>query len=133
MSRSAIMVVNTTAGTELAAGSTYPINQIVRRYGSDIESNGVGIVLKTPGYYKISGTITITAAAAGNLTIELFNNGVQMPGVISTETKAADQIDTLPIDAIVRVNCCGNPAVITVVIDGVAATTYNAVLTAIKL
>lgn len=132
MSKSAIYAVNTNAGTAIPAGGTYPIARVVRRYGCDITSDGVGISCNSKGYYKVAAVATLVATGAGVITASLYENGVAVPGASSSVTAAAGDTVALPIDAIVRVNCCGNPAMLTIVISG-ASTTVNAEISAFKL
>lgn len=132
MSKSAIYAVNTNAGTAIPAGGTYPITRVVRRYGCDITSDGVGILCNSKGYYKVSAVATLVATDAGVITASLYENGVAVPGATSSVTAAAGDTVALPIDAIVRVNCCGNPSTLTIVVSG-AGTSVNAEMGVVKL
>lgn len=132
MSRSAIFMINTTSGTAISAGGTYPITQVVRRFGCDLKSNGSGISAVGSGYYKVQANIAVVATAAGTINATLYNNGIAVPGATATVTATEGGTVTLPIDSIVRVNCCGNTADLTVVISA-AATTVNAEMSAFKL
>jgi len=132
MSRSAIYAINTTPGTTINAGGTYPVTQVARRYGQDIASNGSGITCKTAGYYKLNAVVTIEAEEAGVMTANLVNNGTPIPGASAAVTAAAGDTVSLALDAIARVACCGNPADITIQMSG-AGTTVNAEITAFKL
>lgn len=132
MSKSAIYAVNTNAGTAISASGTYPITRVVRRYGCDITSDGVGISCNGKGYYKVSAVASLVATGAGVITASLYENGVAVPGASSSVTAAAGDTVSLPIDAIVRVNCCGNPNMLTIVVSG-ASTTVNAGMSVFKL
>ena len=132
MSKSAIYIINTTSGTAISAGGTYPINQVVRRFGCDLKSNGSGISASNSGYYKVDANITAIATSAGIVTATLLNNGVAVPGATASVTATEGATVNLPIDSIVRVNCCGNSADLTIEI-GSAITTVNASMTASKL
>lgn len=133
MSKSAIYVINSVEGTALTDGSIYPVNQIVRRYGCDILSNGAGITCQNAGYYDIDAIITVTATAAGVLEARLLNNGAPIPGAVSEVTAAADGVVTLPINALVRVACCAVPVDITIELSGIDTTSLNAQIKAHKL
>ena len=132
MSKSAIYAVNTNAGTAIPAGGIYPITRVIRRYGCDITSDGVGISCNSKGYYKVTAVATLVATDAGVITASLYENGVAVPGASSSVTAAAGDTVALPIDAIVRVNCCGNPAALTIVVSGVG-TSVNAEMSVFKL
>jgi len=132
MSKSAIYAVNTAGGATITAGGVYPITQVVRRFGCDIAQEGSGIALKSPGYYKVNGMATVVATGAGIVTATLLSNGVAVPGATSSVTAEAGATVTLPLDAIVRVNCCGNLSQLTVAISA-ESTSVNAELSAFKL
>ena len=129
MSRSLINLVNTTSGTAIADGGVYPIPQTNRKFGCDIVGNGVGATCKNAGYYRVTGTVTVVAGAAGVVTAQLYVNGLPYNGAIASLSAANGATVTLPINTVVRVNCCANPAELTVVMSGVATTTVNADLT----
>ena len=133
MSKSALYAVNTLSGSTLADGSTYPINQVVRRFGCDIIANGAGVTCRSTGYYDIDTNITVTAGAAGVVEAQLYCNGTPIPGAVASMTVTDGATVTLPVKAIVRVNCCGNPAEITAVVSGMETTSVNAAIIAEKL
>ena len=132
MSKSAIYVINTTSGTSIAAGGTYPITQVVRRFGCDLKNNGTGITASNTGYYKINANITAVATGAGVVTATLYNNGVAIPGANASVTATEGGTINLSINTILRLTCCANPADITIGISA-AATTVNGSITAFKL
>lgn len=131
--KSGIYAVNTTAGTTVADGGTLPLGSIIRRYGQNINLGGNGVALTGGGYYDVDAKATVTATAAGTVSAALYLNGVEVPGAISTVTAAADDIVTLPVSAIVRLNGCNAEGTLTLVIGGQAVTTYNTALVAEKL
>lgn len=132
MSRSLINLINTTAGTDIAVGGIYPLNQVNRKFGCDIIGNGVGATCKNSGYYRVTGMVSVVAGAEGVVTAQLYVNGLPYNGAISSLSAASGATVTLPINTVVRVNCCANPAELTIVMGGVASTTVNADLTVTK-
>lgn len=48
--------------------------------------NGTSITLNQPGMYDIIVTATFTAPTAGNVTLQLKENGVAIPSTTATET-----------------------------------------------
>lgn len=85
--------------------------------------------LNKPGYYYITFNAVVTNAATGNITAQLQNGTVAIPGAVSTISVAADtDIGTLAFATIVKVppSCCAldNTANLTIINSGVAAT-YN--------
>lgn len=117
MSKSIIYAVNTTAGTAIAANGVYAPNQIIRRYGPSVELAGNGITIDGAGYYKVDATVSVAAVAAAPITVSLYKDGVLVPGATATAVPAAvGDVVTLPINAVVRVNCNCDQAVLTIVV-----------------
>ena len=101
--------------------------------------NGETFQLNKPGYYYVTfNAIAAATTTVGELTIELYNNGVAVPGAIAgaTTTTAGDNLD-FAFTTIVRVppSCCAvdNTARLTVVNTGVDATYVDVNLNITKL
>lgn len=131
--KAGIYAVNTTEGTSVAIGGTLPLGNIIRRYGQSINLGGNGLSLTGGGYYDVDANVTVTATAAGSVSAALYLNGVEVPGAISTVTAAADDIVTLPVSALVRLNGCNAEGALTLVIGGQAVTTYNTAVVVEKI
>lgn len=132
--KSALYAVNTTAGTSVPVGSAIPLTQIVRRFGNGANLNGNTITLLDRGYYEVNASVTVTATAAGAVSVALYKDGTLVPGSVSTVTAAEGNTVTLPIASIVRISCCGDArANLTLVIGGQAVTTNNVAVTVTKL
>lgn len=131
--KAGIYAVNTTEGTSVAIGGTLPLGNIIRRYGQNINLGGNGLSLTGGGYYDVDANVTVTATAAGTVSAALYLNGVEVPGAISTVTAAADDIVTLPVSALVRLNGCNAEGALTLVIGGQAVTTYNTAVVVEKI
>lgn len=69
-----------TSGVTPAIGSTVPVGSIIRRKGNCIDASGSAINLREPGYYAVAISATLTAAAVGTVTLNLQQNGVNVPG-----------------------------------------------------
>ena len=132
---SALYAANTTTGTPVAAGGTVPLTQVVRRFGCGAVLNGDAVTVKGRGYYDIDATVSVAATAAGAVTVSLLKDGQQVPGAPATVTaKAAGDIVTLPISAMVKVFCCAEDrANLTLVVTDQAVTTVNAAVVAQKV
>ena len=83
--------------------------------------------LTKPGYYYVTFNGTITNTAAGIVTVELFNNGVAVPGAEASITNAAVTDErSFSFATIIRVlpSCCAidNTTTLTVANTGIAAT-----------
>lgn len=115
MSKSAIYAVNTEVGSAVPTGVIFPIEDIVRRFGNNVNLVNSGIVLKGSGYYSVSVNLTLTATAADEMTATLFQDGMPVPGATASVTMAAvGDVATLSIDALVRVLGYCDTSVLTV-------------------
>ena len=107
--------------------------------GCTATRNGATFQLNKPGFYYV--TFNAVAAATetlGELTVELYNNGVAVPGAeASTTTTVAGNNSNYAFSTIIRVqpSCCAidNTARLTVVNTGVDATYNNVNINITKL
>lgn len=99
------------------------------------------VTINRPGYYMVHFTADAAASAtAGNVSVQLAVNGVDVPGAEATETSSATtDIANIGFSAIIAVppnQCCntGNvPATVTVRNVGIEAVFSNAALTVTKI
>ena len=135
MQKNDLLYVTTTGTTAVAANGLIPFSTIARRRGCALDLENNSILLKKPGYYKVSGTITFTAPAAGVVSIQAQKSGTAIPGLLTgaTVTTAATQVITLPIEGIVRVLCCDGSSTLTLLNTGVAITLTNLSLDVVYL
>ena len=125
MSRSLIQVANPSTVT-IAENSIIPLGSVQRRFGCNCRLSGNAIEVKGEGYYSVSGTATISPAAAGLVAVGLFVNGTQLPGAIAAESAALDGVVTIPITATIRQGCCCDSADnVTLVLLAGAGTVQN--------
>ena len=119
------MITPTTAS--VTSGGVLPLSTIARRRGRSISSETDSVLLGAPGYYRVSANVTFTAPVAGDVSIELRNNGTPVAGVTSstTITTADTEVRSLTLSGIVRVPCCGGTATLSLVNTGVAIETSN--------
>jgi hypothetical protein len=95
--------------------------------------------LNKPGYYYVTFNADAAATAAlGVLSIELYSNGVAVPGVeASSTTTVVGNIDNYAFATIIRVlpSCCAidNTTTLTIVNTGVPATVSNVNINITKL
>lgn len=128
--KSGIYVVNTTTGTSIGIDGTYVPSTVIRRYGKYCQLGGNGITIGNcaggAGYYDAEATVSVVASAAGNITATLYKDGAPVQGATALATAAAaGDIVTLPISALVRLNCDCDTANLTIVIGGQVVTTQN--------
>lgn len=99
-------------------------------------SSGTSVTLNGTGIYHITATLTGSGTTAGILTAQLYENGVAIPGAISssTITTADTEVRTLVIDYYIKVDSecilgtwAVSPKTLTLVNTGVEAT-YTSVV-----
>ena len=107
--------------------------------GCTATRNGSTFQLNKPGYYYVTfNAVAAATEAVGELVIELWNNGVAVPGAeaASTTVTAGDN-DNYAFTTIIRVppSCCAvdNAAKLTLVNTGVPATFENVNINITKL
>ncbi len=80
-------------GVSVAAGGTYPLNNVTFYKGQTAVQNAVGsIALDKKGVYVVQVDGFGTVAADGVYSIQLAQNGVPVPQAISTTTAAANSV-----------------------------------------
>ena len=105
--KSALFCINLSEPT-LNEGASVPLGSTIRRFGPNIRLDGTGILVKDSGYYDIEASFTVTPSATGIVTIQLYQDGVAVPGGLASATVAAtDTTVNLNILAIIRVQGCG--------------------------
>ena len=127
---SAIYCANTSKQT-LVEGGAIPFGGVVRRFGKNIQMDGQNIVLMGSGYYDVVVSATLSPAATGDVSIQLYQDGVAVQGATASATVAAanDLVD-LVIPCLVR-NCgCDCNTVLSLVVD--AAGTLENLGTVVK-
>ena len=133
----ALFVITPTAA-DVTEGGTIPLGQTARRVSTEIQLSSDSIQARgnecRGSYFKVSGTVTFTAPAAGLVTIALRKNGADLAGIVSSAsvTTATTQVTTLPIDGIVRLDR-GETGVFTLVNEGVAINVSNVSLSFVRI
>lgn len=128
-------------------GGIINLGTVYRRYCKKcngvktFDFSGLGVSLQQSGIYQITITATFTAPAAGDVTLEIYENG-SPTGVLATETITTADTEsrsvTLDYFALVNSGCVlGNLTTladsITLVNTGVAATITNVVVDIVKV
>lgn len=108
---------------------------------STFSNDTTTLSLNHKGIYHITVTAIVSAPVAGNVTLQLFANGVEIQGALATETitTATTEFHTLTIDTYVLVNNANilgiwsaSPVNLTLVNTGVESTISNVVVNATK-
>jgi len=125
--RTNLTFMTTTTEQSVLANGIIPLTTIQRNYGCVTAPSNNGILLKRPGYYKVTASITVTAPEAGVVTVKLQKNSTDVAGITAstTITTADTEIRTLNLSGIVRVNCGESFATLNIINTGVAVTTQN--------
>ena len=89
---SAIYTYN--ANYTAAEGAIVPFGIIVRRYGKSCKLDGGAVNLVGHGYYDVDVSASFTPTGAGDVTIQLLQDGSPVPGALVTFTGTADS--TMP-------------------------------------
>ena len=77
-------------GITVAAGATYPLNNVTYLKGCTATTAGAGgIALTRKGVYHVEVDGFGTLAAAGDYSIQLTRNGIPLPQAINSTTLAA--------------------------------------------
>lgn len=122
--KSAIYVANTSAEsitlTTQQPTATIPLGTTVRRFGCNLKLSGNGILADGEGYYSINSSVTATAATAGDYTVRVFADGVEIPGANQTVTATAASVISFNIPAILRLACCKSSSTVTLQISTTA-------------
>ena len=104
---------------------------------SIFHTGGANVRLLKAGLYLVIVDADILATAAGDVTLQLFNNGVAVPGAQATTTAAAADTEHVSFSALIHIplSCCSYATTtdnLTVGID-VPATVTNAHIVVAKL
>lgn len=131
--KSAIYVASTSPAT-VTSGGTIPLGSVIRRFGSAISLNGNAITCSDRGYYDVDVSITANPVTAGTVAATLYNNGVAVPGATAASSvSTAGNPTALPINALIRVPCCGNSATLSLVLTGNTSVVNNVAMTVEKI
>jgi len=133
---------------EVLANGILNLGAVYRRYCKRINGtrtfdfDGNNIVLQQSGMYHITATAVASGQVAGDVTLSLFENGVAVAGVVSTETITTPDTEfrTLVLDYYVLVDSAcvlGNVATVSKAISlvntGVDATYTSVVVNVDKV
>ena len=107
--------------------------------GCTATRNGSTFQLNKPGYYYVTfNAVAAATEAVGELVIDLYDNGVAVPGAeAASTTTVAGNNDNYAFATIIRVppSCCAidNTANLTLINTGIAATFANVNISITKL
>ncbi|AXF52117.1 MAG: spore surface glycoprotein [Podoviridae sp. ctcf755] len=143
-----LLGVKNTASQTLLANGIVNLGAVYRKYCKKncgigtFAFNGNSISLNRKGIYHLTLTAIVAGTVAGNVTLQLAENGVLVPGALATQTitTANTELRTLTIDYYFLVDdtcILGNDTTlaktITVVNTGVGSTISNIVVNVDKV
>ena len=146
MRREILLVRRNLATQEVLADGVVDQGSVYRRFFEGCQctrpvvSEGTATTINATGLYKIEVEATFTAPAAGDVTLQLFENGVAIDGAFATETitTATTEVRSITFSTYVVVDqtrvlgiTAFNPKSYTLVNTGVAAT-FTRVQVAVK-
>ena len=110
MSKSLIQTANQSTQA-VAVNSIISLGSVIRRFGCNCRLSGNAIEVDGAGYYTIDANITVAPTAAGTVTVAAYQNGVQLPGAISSASTgtAGNQVN-VTINTTIRQACCCDSA-----------------------
>lgn len=139
MSKSVIQIVNVTSQSVVENG-TVNLGSIIYRFGPNLSTNNGALIITGTGYYGVEISATILPSAAGQVTMELYQNGVPITGASASIEASSTTVPvtlTLP-PTMVKINYSGDcpcerlPETISLVLTTGAGTVSNVVTQASK-
>lgn len=125
MSKSLIQVANQSS-QNVADNSIINLGSVQRRFGCNLRLSGNCIEVDGQGYYTIDGAVSVAPTASGPVTVAVYDDGVQIPGVIAYGTGTAGDPLTLPLVGTIRQGCrCDSADNLTVVLIEGAGVVQN--------
>ena len=130
--------ISTTQTVDVGAAYVFDTNRIVTGCTVGHVPGTTSFTLTKPGYYYVTFNTTFTTEATGDVTVELRNGGVTVPGANATETiTTVGNTKSMAFTTIIKVlpSCCAidNTATLTFVVDGVAVDATTAAVQITKL
>ena len=125
MSKALMYAANSSTQT-IADGNVINFGSIIKRFGR-IDISGGNIITNGVGYYDIDVNLTIVGTSAGSAIIQIYSNGVMVPGACVTVATTANSTESITIPAAIRQKCCASET-ITVKISGISANVTNAAI-----
>lgn len=125
-----MLKANITTATAVTAGTDIPLNLI---FNTNCRTgiNGNRIRINSCGAYDVDALFNITGVAAGDVSLQMFNNGVAIPDAVASATSTATtDLITLNLTDIIRAvkNNIGTEIALSFRLSA-AATINNAIVT----
>ena len=124
MSKSLIQVANPSP-QNVAENGIINLGSVQRRYGCNLRLSGNAIEVSENGYYTITGSVTVVPTGTGTVTVAIYADGDQIPGVIASSVGTAASPVALPLVGTIRQFCCSSVNNLTCVLVAGAGSVQN--------
>lgn len=123
-----VLYVANTNSQAVATGGILSLGQVVHRScQSQTTLNGNAITIGGTGYFEVNVSATFNVPVAGDVTLQLYKDGVPVVGATATETiiTPTTVVSNISFTAEVLKTCCQQCSNLTIVNTGVGATITN--------
>ena len=125
---SVLFLVSNTTQSVAVDGLVNLGTTIHKNCGSQARQSGNGIAITGTGYFNIEVNAIVSAPATGNVTLQLYKDGLPISGAIATETigTATTELHSMSFNTEILRGCaCNSLSSITIVNTGIASTISN--------
>lgn len=129
---------NYTGTQTVTSGSTLPLTTTVRQYGNNIRLSNNSVIIQSTcnspctGYYNVYVNATLTASAAGTITVSLYQDGQLVQGAMQSQTVANADITNFSFTAPIRVFCGQSNSTLVLYVNGQSVSTMSISLEVVR-
>lgn len=128
MSNSVLYASNNIEQTIAVGGTTINFGSAVRKFGCCLELSGGNPLIKNSGYYSVDANINLATTSAGDVTIQLYKDGMPLTGAKAVFTADTGTNYQVTIPTLIKQGCGCMEGIITAVISGVTGTITSSIL-----
>jgi len=129
----ALLLTNLSTPTAVVADATVPLGSAIHGVGSAIRMSGNALQIYSSGYYDITANVSFEVTGANAVTLQLYANGVPVPGAVASATPgAAGEIVNITLPWIYKKGCCCDPTTLSYVVSQ-AGTVNSTIVTVEKI
>lgn len=129
--KSLVYTTSSTA-TVVAPGSYVPVGTVTRKVGCDYNVGDRSIFINKAGYYLVDFSATLTADAAGDVKLNLEQNGQTIASATESIATANTLFHAAAIPGVVRVYCCAG-ATVSIEVDPASTATPTIQSSALRI
>lgn len=119
---------------------TFPLNVVIIEKGSTATTSNNSINLNCKGVYAVDMSASLTPATSGDISVQLYKNGVPYAPAESKATGTADAISALSFPTLIQCSqnnnpccCCTSPDNLTLVNTSAVAVTGDFTIRVTKI